>query len=98
MLKLPKLPDRTPVKLTITLNPDLYQRLLTYAAAYSATYGETESVANLIPYMLDAFLDSDRSYAKARKEDLPPIKDPTRRRDHRKTNDDSPATLSTTEA
>lgn len=98
MLKLPKLPDRTPVKLTVTLSPDLHQRLLSYAALYRATYGAAEPVADLIPYMLGAFLDSDRAYAKARKEDLSPIKEATRRRDHRKTSDDSLAATSTTEA
>ncbi|MFV3077907.1 DUF2274 domain-containing protein [Niveispirillum fermenti] len=80
MLKLPKLPDRTPVKLTATLSPDLHQRLLSYAALYRATYGVDEPVADLIPYMLDAFLNSDSAYANARKEDLPPIKEVTRRR------------------
>lgn len=72
MLKLAKLPDRTPVRLTVTLGPELHQRLLSYAALYRAVYGEVEAVAELIPYMLEAFLDSDRTYAKARKEDLPP--------------------------
>ncbi len=71
MLKLPKLPDRTPVKLTVTLNPELHQRLQSYAALYRDTYGTTEPVADLIPYMLDAFLDSDRAYARAQKEDRP---------------------------
>ncbi|MBP7339683.1 DUF2274 domain-containing protein [Niveispirillum sp.] len=76
MLKLPKLPDRTPVKLTITLNPELHQRLQSYAAVYRETYGTTEPVADLIPYMLDAFLDSDRGYAKAQKEDRPFVQAP----------------------
>jgi hypothetical protein len=79
MLKLPKLPDRTPVKLTVTLSPDLHQRLLSYAALYQATYGAAEPVADLVPYMLDAFLDSDRAYVKARKADLPPIQEPAHR-------------------
>lgn len=76
MLKLPKLPDRTPVKLTITLNPELHQRLQSYAAVYRDTYGSPEPVADLIPYMLDAFLDSDRAYARAQKEDRPSGQDP----------------------
>ncbi len=71
MLKLPKLPDRTPVKLTIILNPELHKRLQSYAALYRDTYGTTEPVADLIPYMLDAFLDSDRAYAKAQQQDRP---------------------------
>jgi hypothetical protein len=73
-LKLGKLPDRTPVKITITVSPNLSQALRDYAAIYRTTYGEAESVADLIPFMLDAFLESDRGFAKARKEvslDLP---------------------------
>ena len=65
-IKLGKLPDRTPVKLTISLLPDLKQALDDYAALYSATYGEDEPVTELIPQMLAAFLASDRSFAKRR--------------------------------
>lgn len=89
MLKLPKLPDRTPVKLTITLNPELHQRLQSYAALYRDTYGTPEPVADLIPYMLDAFLDSDRAYAKARKEGHPSGQTPG---DGRKRRGAAPAT------
>ena len=67
-LKLGKLPDRTPVKITITVSPDLNQALRDYAAIYRAKYGEAESVAELIPFMLGAFLESDKGFAKARKE------------------------------
>jgi hypothetical protein len=67
-LKLGKLPDRTPVKITITVSPDLNLALRDYAAIYRTTYGEAESVADLIPFMLGAFLESDRGFAKARKE------------------------------
>ncbi|MBA5775608.1 DUF2274 domain-containing protein [Stappia sp. F7233] len=70
-LKLGKLPDRTPAKITITVGADLNQALRDYAALYRATYGEAESVAELIPFMLEAFLDSDRAFAKARKDGLP---------------------------
>lgn len=65
-LKLPKLPDRTPVKLTIAVMPDLNQALSDYAALYAQTYGREEPVAELIPAMLAAFLDGDRAFAKAR--------------------------------
>src|ERR1044071_163281 len=67
-LKLAKLPDRVPVKLTITVQPDLAQALREYAAIYRATYGEAESVEELVPFMLASFLESDRGFAKARKE------------------------------
>lgn len=65
-LKLGKLPDRTPVKLTISVSPDLNQDLADYAEAYRETYGEAESIADLIPYMLRSFLEGDRGFAKAR--------------------------------
>lgn len=65
-LKLQKLPDRTPVKLTISVSPDLNQALSDYAAVYRETYGQSETVADLVPYMLQAFLDGDRGFAKIR--------------------------------
>ncbi|BEV12092.1 DUF2274 domain-containing protein [Asticcacaulis sp. DW145] len=64
-LKLPKLPDRTPVKLTITLGAELNQALKEYAELYEATYGSSEQVVDLIPYILDAFLQSDRGFSRA---------------------------------
>ncbi len=67
-LKLAKLPDRTPVKITITVKPDLNAALQTYAELYRETYGKAESVAELIPYILESFLETDRSFAKAFKE------------------------------
>lgn len=71
-LKLAKLPERTPVKLTISMPPDLRSALSDYAEIYREQYGQSESVADLIPHMLRAFLDSDRGFAKARKNRLEP--------------------------
>lgn len=84
-LKLAKLPDRVPVKMTFTAQPDLAQALRQYAAVYRATYGEAESVEELIPFMLTSFLEGDRVFAKARKEvrELP-IVEPQPRRGRRK--------------
>lgn len=65
-LKLAKLPDRTPVKLAITVTPDLRNALRDYAAIYAQTYGTEEPVADLIPAMLAAFLESDRNFIRAR--------------------------------
>lgn len=73
-LKLGKLPDRTPVKITFTAPPDLARALQVYAELYRESYGEAESVSELIPYMLQSFLDSDRGFAKGRK-GLPEGKD-----------------------
>ena len=66
MLKLNKLPDRTPVKLSISVMPDLHRRLLDYAEAYAAAYGSEEPIAELIPAMLAGFLESDREFMRNR--------------------------------
>jgi hypothetical protein len=65
-LKLAKLPDRTPVKLTITIMPDLHDSLREYARCYAETYGSEEPVTELVPAMLAAFLESDRTFARQR--------------------------------
>lgn len=66
-LKLGRLPDRTPIKLAITITPDLHQALGEYAALYAETYGREEPVIELVPAMLAAFLDGDREFAKRRR-------------------------------
>jgi hypothetical protein len=63
-LRLAKLPERTAVKITIALPPDLSARLSAYAKLYSEAYGQDEPVAALIPYMLAKFIDDDRSFTK----------------------------------
>lgn len=65
-LKLGKLPDRTPVKLTINVSPELNAALRDYATVYAEAYGIDEPVSELVPAMLAAFLDSDRSFNRAR--------------------------------
>jgi len=68
MLKLAKLPDRTPVKIAITVTPDLDADLRAYLDLYRAIYEDNAAtVADLIPAMLETFLASDRAFAKARK-------------------------------
>ena len=62
-LKLAKLPDRTPVKMTIGILPELHARLEAYAQLYAESYGAVEQIAELIPAMLTVFLDSDREFA-----------------------------------
>ncbi len=66
-MKLAKLPDRTPVKMNVVLAPVLAQRLREYAEFYAETYGNKEEAAELIPFMLEAFLDSDADFRRARK-------------------------------
>lgn len=65
-LKLGKLPDRTPIKLAVTITPDLQAALQDYASIYAQAYGVEEPVADLIPAMLAAFLESDRGFMRAR--------------------------------
>ena len=66
-LRLAKLPDRTPVKLTMMVSPELHRMLQNYAAFYAKTYGNEETVGELCPFMLQAFMEADREFQKARK-------------------------------
>jgi hypothetical protein len=63
-LKLPQLPDRNPVKLSIAVMPDLHRALTEYASLYAKTYGRDEPVIELVPAMLAAFLESDKTFAR----------------------------------
>ena len=74
-LKLPKLPDRTPVKFSITVGPELANTLRDYRDLYQATYGATEDIAELIPYMLAAFIESDAGFRRARRDRQAPVLD-----------------------
>jgi hypothetical protein len=68
MLKLTQLPDRIPVKLTITIQADLKKALDDYAVLYAQTYGTREPVAELVPFMLESFLKADAGFRKGRKD------------------------------
>lgn len=67
-LKIGKLPDREAVKISFTASPELKAALNDYAEIYRRAYGQKESVADLIPFMLDAFIGSDPGFKRARKE------------------------------
>lgn len=64
-MKLSKLPDRTPVKLSTTLTPNLAAQLRDYADFYAETYGTREEVADLVPFMPEVFLDGDADFRRA---------------------------------
>ena len=66
-LRIGQLPDRTPVKLTVSVDPDLASALTDYAAIYAETYGAEEKPETLVPAMLDMFLSSDAGFKRARK-------------------------------
>ncbi|WP_422058721.1 DUF2274 domain-containing protein [Sphingomonas sp.] len=48
------------------MTPDLNQLLTDYAEAYRDAYGQSEQVADLIPYMLRSFLESDRGFSRGK--------------------------------
>jgi len=68
VLKLDKLPDREAAKITFTASPEIKAALSDYAEIYRRTYGQKESVAGLIPFMLEAFMSADPGFKRARKE------------------------------
>jgi hypothetical protein len=67
-LKLDKLPDRESVKITFMADAELKSALNDYAELYRRAYGQKESVADLIPFMLEAFINADPGFKRARKE------------------------------
>lgn len=67
-MKLAKLPDRTPVKITFVASPDLAKSLALYAQYYEEIYRQAEPISELMPYALEAFLESDRGFLKFRRE------------------------------
>jgi len=66
-LRLKKLPDTTPVRMTIAAEPILAEALSDYAKIYSQTYGTEEKPEALIPAMLETFLGSDAGFKRARR-------------------------------
>ena len=65
-LRLAKIPERTPVKLTITLDRTTHALLTAYAEAYRAVYGVEEALTDLIPFMLKQFVVSDQGFSRMR--------------------------------
>lgn len=66
-LRIGELPDQTPIKLTIALDPVLHETLQDYASVYAREYGKTEKIEALAPVMLAAFLQGDSAFKRARK-------------------------------
>ena len=66
-LRIGKLPDLTPVKMTIQVDPELNRMLEDYARVYNESYEASVGPAALVPSMLAGFLGSDSGFKKARK-------------------------------
>lgn len=67
-LKLGEIPNRTPAKLTILIDPDVLQALTDYADIYEQTYGKREEIEQIAPVMLETFLNSDGAFKRARRD------------------------------
>jgi hypothetical protein len=69
-LKLSKIPDDRPVKITIELPAAVHRDLVAYAQVLARTTGENTppEPARLIAPMLQRFMATDRVFAKARRE------------------------------
>jgi hypothetical protein len=66
-LRLDRLPDRTPVRMSLSVDPELASALSDYAEIYRQTYGAEEKPEALIPAMIESFLASDAGFKRARR-------------------------------
>ena len=66
-LRLKQLPDRTPVRMSLAIDPELANALSDYAKIYHQTYGAEEKPEALIPAMIENFLASDAGFKRARR-------------------------------
>jgi hypothetical protein len=66
-LRLERLPDRTPVRMSLSVDPELASALSDYAEIYRQTYGAEEKPESLIPAMIESFLASDAGFKRARR-------------------------------
>lgn len=66
-LKLSKIEDEKPVKITVTLSATLHRNLVAYAEILARDSGKAVEPAILIPPTLERFIASDRGFGKARR-------------------------------
>jgi hypothetical protein len=66
-MKLAKIPERNRIRLIVQVSADLHDRLTAYAELYEKTYCNREEIAALVPFMIEAFLDDDKSFGKPAK-------------------------------
>ncbi|WP_173934960.1 DUF2274 domain-containing protein [Chelativorans sp. Marseille-P2723] len=65
-LKLGRILDERPVKLTIEVSAPLHRKLLAYGEALARETGHTEPIlpAKIAPPMIAGYIDSDKEFAK----------------------------------
>lgn len=66
-LKIGAIPERKPVRITLSLPPDLHAALIDYAAIHAAEFGRKASVNDLAILMIERLLNSDAAFRRARK-------------------------------
>ena len=66
-LRIGKLPDLTPVKMTVSLNREVHEMLEDYARIYGESYEQAVKPAELVPSMIAGFLSTDNGFKRARK-------------------------------
>jgi len=72
-LKLDRLPNRKPAKLTITLEPDTFDALEDYAHIYAEEYGDDEPVNVIASYMIGDFMEGDAAFKRKRRQSEKPV-------------------------
>ena len=68
-LKLGRVPSTEVVKVTIAVSVELKAMLDRYAQVHAEASGEKNDLVRLIPYMLEAFMTSDRAFTRANRSD-----------------------------
>ncbi|PHZ86751.1 DUF2274 domain-containing protein [Paremcibacter congregatus] len=66
LLRIKKITDRTPVKITLSLPPETHSDLLKYAEIYRQEHSCTETPQVLAVHMITAFIQSDNGFKKAK--------------------------------
>jgi len=66
-LKIGAIPERKPVKITVSLPPDIGDALDDYAEIHAREFGRKTPVGELAALMIEQFLNSDAAFKRARK-------------------------------
>jgi hypothetical protein len=65
-LRIAKLPNLTPVKLTVSLEPEVYNMLEDYTKIYNDSYQDAAKPTELVPSMIAKFMAMDSGFKRAR--------------------------------
>jgi hypothetical protein len=66
-LKLGPIPDRKPVKLSLSLAPDVHAALIDYAAIHAREYGSDVGPRDVASLIVERFLGRDSQFKRMRK-------------------------------